>query len=99
MAEDPAQFISFREEAPFPVGGSRKGEATIRALGLDREELSNDRLRHLQSARLILYLAMSQPDSPEGRRAHDWVTRARGDEGEYAGMVRAELARNYPWFR
>jgi len=98
-AEDPAQFISFHEEVPFAVAGSPKGEATIRALGLDREELSDDRLRHLIITRLIIHLALSQPDSPEGRQARDLVNQASSDKGEYASMVRAELARNYPQFR
>lgn len=97
-AEDPAQFISFREEVPFPVAGHPRGAVTISALGLDRVELNDDRLRHLSVTRLIITLAISKPDTAEGRRAREWVERARSDKGEYAAMVRAELARSHPHF-
>jgi hypothetical protein len=66
---------------------------------LDRAELSDDRRRHLEVTRILVFLARSQPDSPEGKQARDLVNRAWSDAGEYAGMVRAELARNRPWFR
>lgn len=95
-AEDPEQFISFREEIPIPLAANPRGDATIRALGLNRKDLNDDRLRHLIIIRLLIFLATSLPQTPEGTQAGDLVSRARGDPGEYAGMVRAELARNYP---
>jgi uncharacterized protein (TIGR02646 family) len=98
-AEDPGLSISFRDEVPFPVAGNPKGAATIAALGLDRGELNEDRLRHLKVMRLMIALAALQPDGPEGRKARDWVERARSDEGDYSAMVRAELDRNHPGFR
>ncbi len=97
-AEDPAQSISFHDEVPFPVDGSPRGAATIRALGLDRRELSEDRLEHLQRIRLVIKLALLSPDTADGRQARSLVERACSDGGEYAAMVRAELARNPPAF-
>jgi hypothetical protein len=35
--EDPMNHIQYREEYPFAVNGSHRGDATWRALGLDRE--------------------------------------------------------------
>ena len=42
-SEDPTVHVGFREEYPYAVNGSRRGEATWRALGLDREELAEVR--------------------------------------------------------
>jgi uncharacterized protein (TIGR02646 family) len=97
-AEDPAQFISFHEEMPFAVAGNQRGAVTIASLGLAREELSDDRLRKLETARILINLAVSQPHTPLGIQARAWVQQARGDEGQYAGMLRAELAQHYPRF-
>ena len=97
--EDPGLSISFRDEVPFPVAGGPRGAATIRALGLDRRELNEDRLRHLQATRLLIALAALLPETPDGRKAREWVERARSDQGEYAAMVRAELARNHQGFQ
>ena len=97
-AEDPALSISFRDEVPVPADGSPRGAVTIKALGLDREKLNEDRLRHLQVTRLLIVLAVSLPDTTEGRKAREWVERARSDKGEYAAMVTAELARNHRGF-
>ncbi len=98
-AEDPGLSVSFHGEVPVPVAGNPRGAATIRALGLDRGKLNEDRLRHLVVTRLIIALAVSQPNTREGRKAREWVERARSDEGEYAAMVRAELIQNHPGFR
>jgi hypothetical protein len=43
MEEDPTQHIGFREEYPFPIGGSERGKATIECTGLDREPLNEAR--------------------------------------------------------
>jgi hypothetical protein len=97
-AEDPALSISVRDEVPVPVDGSPRGAATIKALGLDREKLNEDRLQHLLQMRLIIALTLLLPGTPEERKAREWVERARSDKGEYAAMVRAELDRNHRGF-
>jgi uncharacterized protein (TIGR02646 family) len=94
-ADDPTAFISFRDETPFAVDGNEKGITTIEALGLHRSELSDDRLRHLRIIRLLASLAIGQPATPEGKEARALIDQLRADAGEYAGMVRAELSRNY----
>jgi len=51
--DDPEKHIGFREEIAYPVRGSRRGKATIRALGLDRPELEERRRERLATAELI----------------------------------------------
>ncbi len=41
--DDPELFISFRGEVPFAPGDNSRGKATIKGLGLDRQELNDKR--------------------------------------------------------
>lgn len=45
--DDPQRFISFRAEMPYAVRNSRRGRATIRRSGLDREPIESPPLRAL----------------------------------------------------
>jgi hypothetical protein len=93
MPDNPNGVVARRAENRSPTApASPREAATIKALGLDRGKLNEDRLRHLQVTRLIIVLALSLPDTTEGKEAREWVERARSDEGKYAAMVRAELA-------
>ena len=49
--DDPEKHIGFRAEIAYPVRGSRRGKATIRALGLDRPELEERRRERLAEAK------------------------------------------------
>lgn len=91
---DPEAHISFRREIPYPVDGSPHGEATIRALGLDREGLNErrrDRLKALQVLhRLVLMeLGASEDLLPLIEEARRILAHAVGDEAEFAAMARA----------
>lgn len=89
--------ISFRAEVPFPR--DRRGKATIRALGLDREPLREKRRELLEKLRLIFFLAFAL-EAKDAARASEEVEEARAilrraveDGGEYAAMVRAAIPR------
>lgn len=47
-AEDPEQYITYREHVPVAVNDNPRGKQTIEALGLQRRELNADRDEHLQ---------------------------------------------------
>jgi hypothetical protein len=101
-AEDPTANIGFRKEYPYPIDGSPRGEATIRALGLDRPELVERRRDRLQKIRLLRLAAQKL-----GRkRDHDSKALAREieaelqhsveDGAEFAAAVRCVMAATPP---
>jgi len=88
-AEEPEAFISFREEVPYAVGGSARGEATIRILGLRRAPLAEqrrDRLDHIKALRNLVTLG-----GPEAAEAQSLLQRMQHDSAPYASMTRAFL--------
>lgn len=99
-AQDPEEHISFRQEIPFPVGGSRSGKASIEALGLDREILNErrrDRLKHLQ---ILVDLVEMEPTAsaeliPLIEKARILLDECTGDAAEFAGMARAAVKAGY----
>lgn len=92
-SDDPERSIAFRREVPF--GRDRRGEETIRCLGLDRRELCEERADVL--ARVEGLLDVLEIVSHEGDRAGcrdrvlDDLVRMSEDSGRYASMVRAYL--------
>ncbi len=87
--DDPEAFISFREEVPYAVGGSARGEATIHLLGLGREALAErrrDRLAYVKALQKLIKLG-----APEATEARKLLQRMQQDSAEYAAMVRAFL--------
>ncbi|HEX8699149.1 MAG TPA: hypothetical protein VF815_09960 [Myxococcaceae bacterium] len=87
--EEPETFISFREEVPYAVGGSIRGETTIRLLGLRREALAEqrrDRLSHVKALRDLVTLG-----GPEAAQAQSLLQRMQHDSAPYASMTRALL--------
>ncbi len=87
--DDPEAFISFRDEVPYAVGGTARGEATIRILGLGREALAErrrDRLGHVKALGNLIRLG-----GPEAAEARSLLQRMQRDSEEYAAMVRAFL--------
>ncbi len=62
--EDPARYLTFRQDAIAPKRASRRGKACIEAFGLARPELINRRIEHLKRlthARIIGALDLSLP--------------------------------------
>ncbi len=89
-AMNPEDYISFRQEYPYPIDGNDLGRTTIEALGLDRETLAERRRDRLET--LLLLKALAESDSPEADDARDYLHRSIQDSAEYAAMARAALA-------
>jgi uncharacterized protein (TIGR02646 family) len=93
-ATDPEEHIGFRREIPYPVDGSPRGAATIRALGLDREILNERRRDELKELEVLHELVRMEPDAsadllPLIERSRRILARAVSDEGEFSAMARA----------
>ncbi len=91
---DPEEHIGFRREIPFPVNGSPRGTATIRALGLDREILNERRRDELTELEVLHKLVQLEPGATSDLRAlideaREILARAVSDAGEFSSMVRA----------
>jgi hypothetical protein len=90
--EDPAAHIGFREEYPFAVNGSARGEATWRALGLDREKLAEIRRDYLQLVKALMALRDMSEVASERRAATELLKRLSGKTAQWSAMVRAAVA-------
>ena len=95
---DPARHIAFRKEIPYAKNGNRYAMATIKALGLDRENLNEKRREHLD--RLIsLRKVLDQEElnsTFEGRQILEetriFLSEATLDTAEFTAMSRAAAA-------
>ena len=93
--DDPAQYIGFRREVPYAIRGSKRGKETIKALGLNRENLNEARRTHLTNLiflRRVLDQEAKLTGSAEGRHilkeAQSYLQAALLDTAEFAGMTR-----------
>jgi uncharacterized protein (TIGR02646 family) len=89
--EDPAAHIGFREEYPFAVNGSARGEATWKALGLDREKLAEIRRDHLQTVKTLKILRDQGATASQRSEAAKLLTKMSGKTGQWSAMVRAAV--------
>lgn len=93
-AEDPSLHIQFREEFPYAVNGSKRGQETIQALGLDRAELVERRrdrlkkLRYLREAAGQLHRKRSAQDKELAQKIDAELRKSVADDAEYAAMAR-----------
>ncbi|WNG52104.1 hypothetical protein F0U60_54365 [Archangium minus] len=87
--DDPEEFISFREEVPYAVKGNARGKATIRTLGLQREELAEQRRKHLRLVKALQQIIELR--IPEAEEARNQLLSMQQDSEEYASMTRAFL--------
>jgi hypothetical protein len=101
-AEDPTAHIGFREEYPYPIGGSPRGDATLRALGLDRPELVERRRERLQTIRLLRSAAQQlrrkrdRRSKALAREIEKELQRSVEDGAEFAAAVRCAMAAQTP---
>jgi hypothetical protein len=102
--QDPEAHISFREEIPYPIDGSRLGRTTIELLRLHaREEDLNERRRTklalLRKMREIVLLAEEDPDDQKLNQlaagARRLLDQAVEDGAEFAAMARAAARENF----
>jgi len=91
-AEDPEQYISYREHMPIAVSSNTRGEHTIEALGLRRRDLNADREKHLAYVK-ILHATASNPVVPDELRSQAIALLAKDTsaEGEYSLMCRVAV--------
>ena len=103
--DDPATFLEFDREYAYPVGGHPRGEATIRILGLNRQEMVErrrdalDLIRTLIEIRELMARQAEEAPEPESRRRLAVIderldaleAKSRSDSTEYAAMKRAML--------
>ena len=98
---DPANYIGFRQERVFAVGGRLEGKTTIRVLGLKRRELREARGRRLQMLRDLVFardlLDEKVAATPKPKlvaqlaRLEAALKASQDDAAEYAAMARAFL--------
>ena len=93
--EDPADFIGFRQEVPYAIRGNRRAKGTIKALGLNRWNLSEERRDHLSRLvylRKVLDQEAKLTGTAEGRRlleeADAYLREATLDSAKFAAMTR-----------
>jgi uncharacterized protein (TIGR02646 family) len=96
--EDPTEFISFRRERAVARRNNAKGRATINAVGLNREELREQRLQRLRQLELFVEsltrlkkCITSRADAARVERIGALVKTWVQDQAEYAAMTRAAL--------
>jgi uncharacterized protein (TIGR02646 family) len=87
--DDPEALLSFREEVPYAVRGNARARATVRLLGLQREELAEQRRGRLDLVKALQ--ALIRLGAPEAREARNQLQRMQQDSAEYAAMTRAFL--------
>lgn len=102
VKQDPEQVIGFRKEIAFAVNGNASGKATIKALGLNRNPIAEDR-RDLLSKLIYLRRVVDQEaklsEDEEGKQvvldAKEFLAHAVTDAGEYAAMARAAAKEDF----
>jgi len=93
---DPARFIGFRQEIPYAIRGNKRAKETIKALGLNRENLIEERREHLDHLiflHKVLDLEEEYAGAEEGRQvfedARTFLRNAVLDAAKFAAMTRA----------
>jgi len=89
--EDVEKYMSFRDEVIFAINDNQRGKATIKALGLDRDELNDIRKDYFDKLELIYKLANLKPPIPESEKAKKHITKSINDSGQYASMIRCAV--------
>jgi hypothetical protein len=106
-AENPTRWIGFREEYPYARNGDPRGDATIDALGLNRQALVERRrdllktIRHLKECRALLAREIRQARRTSRPPPTGYLEKIgeidalfaemKKDSAEYALMARAAL--------
>ena len=99
---DPSTFIGFRREYAFAVGNSAEGQVSIEVLGLNREELAEQRRKRLTDLQVLvmairlakeaLSRAPSAAISDQLRELEALLSERQDASAEYAAMTCAYLA-------
>jgi len=87
--ENPRRHITFRGNLALPVNNSRRGRASIDALGLNREELKKYRAKHYEIARTLVEITRTSKDHVKRRRARKLIDSYLQEHSEYSSMFLA----------
>ncbi len=100
--EDPAQCLDFRDEVIYAIDGDKRGEETIRVLGLNREALHEERLSLLQLLRQLHVYATALEAQIDNADSAAVAAQIRADIDErcadsepFAAMARAARRRGF----
>ncbi len=88
---NPEDYISFRKEYPYAIGGNDLGRTTIDELELDKRDALVEQRRDRLDV-LLLVKKVAEFDTPEADEARDHLNRAIQDSAEFAAMARVALA-------
>lgn len=97
--EDPKRHIGFRQEIPY--GKTKRGTETIDYLGLDRDELNEERLKAYKFLEVIFILANALPDPTKGitlsniEAAQNLLKDLTSSNGQYLSMVNTAIKNNF----
>lgn len=91
--EDPAEHIEF--ERYLVVGKTKRGQKTIRLIGLDRSPLEDERSQWLVRIEVLLLLWLEPEFKDVARNLLIWCMQ---DEAPYAAMTRCYLRQVAPAF-
>jgi len=93
VEDDPGTLIGFRGEIAFPLDDDGRAQATIDALGLNREALVEFRFDHLTPFKLLRgALSLLPADSEEASDILALFEAAVLPGAQYSSMIRALLA-------
>ncbi len=95
-ADDPEEFISFREEIPYSINDNPKGKATIEMLGLDRNELNEIRRDSYEMLKALYRVAHINPPLPGiSDDAKALLDKAIQASSQFASMARAAVRKQF----
>ena len=89
--EDPEQYIAFRQEIPYASDDDPRGDATIKALGLDRDKLNDRRKDYYDKLQLIHETATLGLPLSLRKKAKALIDKCKQDSNKYASMVRCAV--------
>jgi len=91
--EDVRKYISFREEVIFAVDDNPRGKATIRALGLDRDELNDMRRDCYDKLEIVYEVANLTPPVPASTKAKakKLIAKSVQSSSQYSSMILCAL--------
>lgn len=90
-AEDPEQYIAFRKEVAYAIDDNSRGNATIEALGLNRDKLLSRRFGYFAILQLIQETATLGLPKSLRKKAKTQITKCTQSSSQYASMVRCAV--------
>lgn len=95
--ENPEDFISFEAEIAVAVNKNLRGQITIEYLGLNDDELVEDRRKQFVQAKLIFDLARNIPETETEivEEARTFLNLILENSEEYSAMFRSAIRENF----